>query len=237
MGGFGRSAKKMPHQFKALIFDLDGTLVDSEAIVELVMRRWCLEKGIAYEALVDSSRSSRTEDTVRSVAPHLNCKHEADQIEANEREELKNLQEIKGASNFLNQVPRTQWAVSTSSDSTTAIAKLKATGMPLPEVLIGGDQVKHGKPHPESYLSAARELGVSPHDCLAFEDSNTGISSALAAGCCVIAVGTNNYDTTSKAEILGSITNFEELNLVIENCSLLTLDLTNLQNKSQQTNH
>jgi sugar-phosphatase len=224
----------MVQQFKALIFDLDGTLVDSAAIVELVMRRWCTENEIDYALVKNSSRNSRTEDTVRSVAPHLDCKREAEKIEAIEREELKNLKEISGASKFLERVPEGQWALATSSDSITAKAKLKATGMPIPTVLISGDQVENGKPHPQAYLSAAKCLGLSPRECLAFEDSDTGISSALAAGCSVIVVGTDRgaYDP----QILGNITNFEQLDLVVGERSSLTLAFTRMQNKRMESN-
>jgi len=211
----------MCHQFKAFIFDLDGTLVDSAAIVELVMRRWCRENEIEYALLEDSSRSSRTEDTVRSVAPHLDCKCEAEKIEAIEREELKNLKEIRGASAFLKRLPERQWALATSSDSLTAKAKLHATGMPFPSVLIGGDQVDSGKPHPEAYLSAAAGLKLSPGDCLAFEDSDTGISSAVAAGCRVMVVGA--LRTTSISQIIGNIMDFEEIDFVVGEGSTLTL--------------
>ncbi|MDF1810808.1 MAG: HAD-IA family hydrolase [Verrucomicrobiales bacterium] len=221
----------MRHQFKAFIFDLDGTLVDSAAIVELVMRRWCRENEIEYALLEDSSRSSRTEDTVRSVAPHLDCKSEAEKIEAIEREELKNLKEIRGASAFLERLPNRQWALATSSDSLTAIAKLQATGMPIPRVLIGGDQVDYGKPHPEAYLSAATGLRLSAEDCLAFEDSDTGISSAVAAGCSVMVVGTRRI--TSSPQIIGSIVDFEEIDFVVGECSSLTLTALSRQNKTR----
>jgi len=219
----------MAHQFKALIFDLDGTLVDSGAIVELVMRRWCEESEIDYALLKDSSRSSRTEDTVRSVAPHLDCEREAEKIEAIEREELTNLKEIRGASRFLERVPDCQWALATSSDSITAKAKLKAAGMPLPSVLIGGDQVENGKPHPEAYLFASASLGLLPSDCLAFEDSDTGVSSALAAGCSVIVIGTDCV--VSDPQILGTVSDFEELSLVVGESNSLTLAFTQMQNK------
>lgn len=220
---------KMLHQFKAFIFDLDGTLVDSAPIVELVMRRWCHENQIEYALLKDSSRSSRTEDTVRSVAPHLDCKREAEKIEAIEREELKNLKEIKGASEFLERLPKSQWTLATSSDSLTARAKLKATGMPVPSVLIGGDQVASGKPHPEAYLSAATGLGLSPGDCLAFEDSDAGISSAVAAGCSVMVVGAHHAELTP--QIIGNITDFEELDFVIGEGDSLTLIPISRQNR------
>ena len=209
----------MDPQFKAIIFDLDGTLVDSAAIVELVMRRWCQENEIEYNLLKESSRSSRTEDTVRRAAPHLDSQREAEKIEATEREELVALQEIRGAANFLKLIPRKQWALATSSDSKTARAKLRATGLLVPKVLIGSDNVENGKPHPEAYLSAAKNLGVLTRDCLVFEDSNTGVSSAVAAGCSVVVVGAGHVD--SGPQIIGRIVDFEEIDLIIgENSSL-----------------
>ena len=169
--------------FKAFIFDLDGTLVDSAAIVERVMRQWCLENGIAYEDVQKSSRSSRTEDTVREIAPHLDAKREGEKVEEAERAALSGLVEVRGAADLLSRLPDERWAVATSSEYATAQAKLTAAGLPVPDVLIGADQVQHGKPHPEAYFSAASGLGFAPADCPVFEDSDTGVKSALSAGC------------------------------------------------------
>jgi sugar-phosphatase len=203
----------MDHKFKALIFDLDGTLVDSAAIVEQVMRKWCNENDIDFSAIQDTAYSSRTEDTVRSVAPKLDAKREAEKIEEMERDGLTDLREIEGASNFLIQVPKGRWAVATSSDTSTAKAKLAATRMPLPNVLIGADGVQNGKPHPEAYVVASKGLGCSPSDCLAFEDAETGMLSALKAGCYVIVVRAKCQLSDSK--IVGCIEDFNEIQLAL----------------------
>ena len=194
-------------EFQAFIFDLDGTLVDSATIVEQVMRNWCDENAIDYVDLQTSAYSSRTEDTVRSVAPHLDAYREAEKLEAIEREALKDLKEINGAASFLRQLPEDRWAVATSCSSSTARAKLDAANMPYPGVLIGADHVQYGKPHPEAYLVASKKTGFAPGDCLAFEDSETGVRSAISAGCQVIVVGTECQ--ISDSQIIGRIDYFE----------------------------
>lgn len=212
----------MCYQCNAFIFDLDGTLVDSAAIVERVMRHWCRENEIDYALVKDSSRSSRTEDTVRCVAPHLSCTLEAEKIEAIERDELASIGEIAGASDFLDLVPSHLWGLATSSDSATAKAKLVAAGLPVPSTLIGGDQVENGKPHPEAYTRAAASLGFSPRDCLAFEDSDTGIGSALAAGCSVFVIGADLPQ--AEPRIIGAARDFRHLKLHVEAQSSLKLE-------------
>ena len=204
---------KMHRQFKALIFDLDGTLVDSAEIARRTMLKWSDEMNVRFSELEDTLHSSRTEDTVRRIAPQLDAKKEAARIEAMESEALTSLKEINGASILLRQLPTERWAIATSCNLSTAIAKLSATNMPIPNVLIGADAVRCGKPEPEPYLFTCKALGFNPNDCLAFEDSGIGIESALKAGCHVIVVGSSRQ--IHEPRIIGSIRDFREIDFAL----------------------
>lgn len=179
----------MPSLFKALIFDLDGTLVDSSEVVRKVMETWCLKHDIPLQSVLDVCHGGRTEDTVSLVAPHLCAKTEAAEIEHLESTTLDGLMPISGADRFLEDLASHVWAIVTSSSMLTAKPKLEACRMLIPSVFITAESVNYGKPHPEPFLKAAIELGIEPKECLVFEDAENGVNSALAAGCRVIIIG------------------------------------------------
>jgi len=204
----------MSQKFEAFLFDLDGTLVDSNGIVERVMEAWCQQNGVSYSEIKNSNHGSRSVDTVAAVAPHLDAVQAAADIEAGERAELADLREIEGARSFLSQVPRGRWGIATSSDLLTAKAKIRAASIPIPSVLVAADEVLEGKPHPEAYLKASMELGYRPEDCLVFEDSETGVRSALNAGCRVFVVGSSLVMNESR--IVGRGASFSDLQLLVD---------------------
>ena len=204
----------MSQKFEAFLFDLDGTLVDSNGIVDRVMEAWCQQNGVSYSEIKDSNHGSRSVDTVAAVAPHLDAVQAAADIEAGERAELVDLREIEGARSFLSQVPRGRWGIATSSDLLTAKAKIRAASIPIPSVLVAADGVLEGKPHPEAYLKASMELGYRPEDCLVFEDSETGVRSALNAGCRVFVVGSSLV--MNGPRIVGRGASFSELQLLVD---------------------
>ena len=204
----------MSQKFEAFLFDLDGTLVDSNGIVERVMEAWCQQNGVSYSEIKDSNHGSRSVDTVAAVAPNLDAVQAAADIEAGERAELVDLREIEGARSFLSQVPQGRWGIATSSYLLTAKAKLRAASIPIPRVLVAADGVLEGKPHPEAYLKASMELGYRPEDCLVFEDSETGVRSALNAGCRVFVVGSSLVMNESR--IVGRGASFSELQLLVD---------------------
>ncbi len=177
------------YTFKALLFDLDDTLVNSSEIVRRVMEMWCLKNNIALQSVLEVCRGGRTEDTVALVAPHLCARTEAAEIDRLESKLLAGLKPIDGAGHLLKNLGTFKWAIVTSSSMQTAKLKLEVCGMPVPSVMITAESVSQGKPHPEPFLTVAKELNVRPEECLVFEDADNGVHSAIAAGCRVVIVG------------------------------------------------
>ncbi|TDR80215.1 HAD family hydrolase [Paludibacterium purpuratum] len=184
---------------RALLFDMDGTLVDSTAVVEKIWRRFAQRHGIDVDQLLANIHGRKTEDSVAAFAPPgLDVAAEAARLTAEEVADTEGVVEIAGASALLSSLPPERWALVTSAPRALAEARLAAAGLPLPAVLISGEDVTRGKPDPQGYLAAARRLGVDPADCVVFEDAPVGLQAGHAAGMQVVALA-----TTLPTEALG----------------------------------
>jgi len=175
----------------AALFDMDGTLVDSTAVVEAIWRDFCQEFEVDEAVLVPWSHGRRTPDTVRHFLPDASDAEVAeivDDFEVRELGTMTGIAEIPGARALVAglEVP---WAVVTSAPRELAVRRMAAAGLPVPPVLVPADEIEHGKPHPEGYLRAAELLGVDPRDCVVFEDAEPGLRSALDSGAQVVVVG------------------------------------------------
>ena len=184
---------------EALLFDLDGVLVDSVVSVEHTWRVWAARHGLDLEAILRSAHGRRALDTVRIVAPHLDATEEIIALAAQEANTTQGLSEVPGARALLAALPPDRWAVVTSGDRAVAEHRLQHIGLPIPMVMVCGDEVTHGKPDPEGYLAAATKLGFAPADCVVVEDAPTGIDAAHNAGMWVIAVATTHYPAELRA--------------------------------------
>lgn len=167
---------------------MDGTLIDSGACVERQWARWADRHGLALSDVMHVSHGRRTIETMRLLAPHLDHAEELERFVRDEAADLENVQAFEGAARLLASLPADRWAIVTSSSEAVARARLPHCGFPEPRVLVTADHVRRGKPDPEPYLTAARLLGHCPQDCVVFEDANSGIAAARAAGMTVIGV-------------------------------------------------
>jgi mannitol-1-/sugar-/sorbitol-6-phosphatase len=174
---------------KAVLLDMDGTLVQSTDEVELVWRHWCNTEGVPLDAVLAICHGVRSRDVVQRVAPHLDIEAQIGVLEDLEIRLATNAKALSGARSFLEALRLHPCAVVTSASQKVARHRLASCDLPIPDMVIGSDNVAYGKPHPEPYLSAAQRLAQDPRDCLAFEDAKAGIESALAAGCRVVQVG------------------------------------------------
>lgn len=165
-----------------VLLDMDGVLVDSTKSIEGCLREWAADRNLDPEQVVTESRGRTDLELVRRVAPHLNPELEANEIQAREARNIAGVRPIKGARELLTSLPARQWAVVTSATEAAAGARLAAAGIAPPAVLVTCDDVVAGKPEPECYLTAARRLGVSPKDCIVFEDALFGTRAGMAAG-------------------------------------------------------
>jgi sugar-phosphatase len=173
----------------ALLFDLDGVLVDSRAAIERSMRAWAKLHGLNGDRVLAVSHGRRDADLVRTVAPGLDIDAEVARITALEVDVAGWVTAVPGAAGLLTGLPADRWAVVTSSTPPVALARLAAAGLPEPALLIAADDVDRGKPAPDGYLLAAEKLGVPPGRCLVFEDAAIGAAAARSAGMRCIGVG------------------------------------------------
>lgn len=177
---------------KAILFDMDGVLIDSAAAVERVWRRWALAHRLDPDVVIEQAHGRRSLETIRAVAPHMNAERENLKVEQMEIEDKEGVTALPGAAELLRSLPAERFAIVTSATRPLAIARLGYAGLPVPRHLVSADDVKDGKPAPEPYLKGAALLHISAADCLVFEDTPAGIVSAHAAGMRVIALG-NTY--------------------------------------------
>ena len=173
----------------ALLLDMDGTLVHSTDEVETVWRLWCRRHQLAPEPVLAMCHGLRSREVIRALAPQLDMAQEVALLDELEIHHTGRGEAIMGSRALLSRLPAERWALVTSASQRVARHRLESAGLPLPTLLVGAEDVVHGKPDPEPYLLGAERLGVAPADCLVFEDAPAGIQSALRAGCAVVQVG------------------------------------------------
>jgi sugar-phosphatase len=165
----------------AVLFDLDGVLVNSAQCVERLLTAWASAHGLSAPDVIRVAHGRRTVETIRLVAPCLDAEAEAATLTAFEATSTDGIFEIAGAKTLVGALPR-RWAIVTSGARAVANLRLRVTRLPEPHVLIAAEDVASGKPDPEGYLAAARCLGVAPSACLVVEDAPAGLAAARAAG-------------------------------------------------------
>jgi len=176
----------------AILFDIDGTLVDSTPVVERSWRTWAREYDVDADEVMLVCHGRRSEDTIADfVAPERQTAAVA-RLSELESADLDGVTALPGAQQLIDALPRERWAAVTSGGRALMTARLTAARLPIPEVMICAEDVSVGKPDPEGYAKAAAALGFDPARCVVVEDAPAGIAAGRAAGAHVLAVTTTH---------------------------------------------
>lgn len=201
----------------AIIFDMDGVVIDSGDVYERHWRTWGAAHGLDYDESIAAVHSGRPpRETIRIVAPHLDATAEAIRFNANldASDDTDTATAMPGAVTLLRSLPPDRWAIATSALSAIARQWLELAGLPRPQALVGADDVANGKPAPDPFLAAARLLGQDSARCLVIEDAPAGITGAKAAGATVLALCTTHaqedlaeadHETSSLADVVAVV--------------------------------
>ncbi len=184
----------MPMTFtcRAVLFDLDGTLIDSGSRIRRLWQWWAESRGIDYQSLLGIILGRTAVETIRMAAPHLDAEAEMKALEAEEVSDMRDVYIYPGTLELVKRLDGAPWAIVTSGSERVANGRIGHVGLPPPPVLITANDIRNGKPAPDAYLLAAERLGVQPQDCVVIEDAPVGVEGGKRAGMRVIAVATTN---------------------------------------------
>ncbi|MGN6408112.1 MAG: HAD-IA family hydrolase [Curtobacterium sp.] len=185
-----------------VLFDMDGTLVDSTAVVEAAWTGFGTRHDIDPQTILAFSHGRQTIDTVRHFLPDLPLDEQhriVDEMIAAEVDNVDGILEVPGAAAFVSRLvdAGVPVALVTSAPRDLAVNRMRAAGVHVPDVLVASEDVEHGKPHPDGYLRGAALLGVDAADCVAFEDAPAGLEAAIASGATTVVVGALEADVTA----------------------------------------
>lgn len=172
----------------AILFDLDGVLIDSTPAILRLWQKWADRHGLDGAAIMQESHGVRATETIRKMAPHVDVGSEAAWLVAQEIADTDGVTAMPGARDLLLTLPDDVWTVVTSGNREPVAARLRAAGLPLPRRIVTADDVTQGKPAPEPYLLGAQRLGVAPVRCLVVEDAPAGIQAGCSAGIRVLGI-------------------------------------------------
>jgi sugar-phosphatase len=181
-------------QCNAILFDLDGVLIDSTRAVARVWRQWAVEHGFDPDEVIARAHGRPSLTTVSEYLPYADHAAENREVERREMQDLEGVVLLPGSAGLLSQLPRDRWTIVTSCTRPLAETRLRAAGLPIPERMVTSSDIKNGKPHPEPYLKGASALGFSAADCVVVEDVPAGIRAGKASGARVIAFRTTVRD-------------------------------------------
>lgn len=210
---------------RAIVFDMDGTLVDSTALVERIWGDFAADHQLDVVELLAFAHGRQTHDTVTRFLPRLpegEARSLTDGLQAVEAGTPDGTVEIPGAAAFVASLPGDRVALVTSANHELARSRMAEAGVPWLAVVLASEQVAVGKPAPDGYLLAAELLGVDPGEVVVFEDAAAGLEAARASGASVVVVG--DHDGPA-ADGLPRVAGYEDVSVTVRADGLLELTL------------
>jgi sugar-phosphatase len=209
---------------KAILLDLDGTLIDADAAAVQYWTAWAKSVGTDPEAVLQARQSGRRRDIIAAFRPGLSEAKLEEEVSRVREAALANIEHVvalPGAKRLLTELPAGRWAIVTSNDREVALGRLRAAGLPTPEVVVAAEDVAKGKPDPEGYLMAARLLGFSVSEVVVVDDSAVGIEAADAAGMRAIAIQRDANIMHSRKAVRASVNNLAYVTTQADNGDIL----------------